>query len=233
MLKKLFNFVVDKYNFVVDKYKKSQMTLVDIEDQETKLDVLNLLTLAVVVDNKIDETEIIEIAKTIKEILFVHKNIDDIKTMIINILNNFDSSTSSNIYIHHFKAQCTLLSEKLNNKQKDELLSILIEFLQADGVVEEEEKILLKLYRENIQYNGIFGKSTKIEDECPGCRGGNVLLYKSEEIDRWIKPKKVTETLASGKSKTRYIKTTYIQEKLYYQCQDCMEKFTTTRTREK
>jgi Zn-finger nucleic acid-binding protein len=76
----------------------------------------------------------------------------------------------------------------------------------------------------------------KVEDmpnNCPGCGGGNIVLYDVEEIDRWIKPKQVTERTASGKTRTRYVNTTYVKEKNYYQCKDCFYKFTEIVTREK
>ncbi len=235
MLKKLFNSVVNKY-------KKSCLLLNDIEEDSIKVDILNLFVLIINIDNKVDKEEVRELANFMQNTLFEDKNINEIQDIIKNIFNSLDThmkeqnlpiNETTGYYNFSFINICKELSEKLNNKQKDELLAIVIQLIHSDGVVYDTEKNLIKLFRENIEYNGVLGKKKKINDKCPSCRGGNIKQTGSEEIDRWTKPKQVTETMASGKKKIRYIQTTYVKIRVHHQCQDCIQKFTSIVNKEK
>jgi uncharacterized tellurite resistance protein B-like protein len=226
MLKSLFNSAVDKY-------KKTQMTLVDIDNDPTKIEVIQLLMLTVGIDGDIDEQELWQLISFMQETLLPHSSENEINEVITRFKDSFNSGQNTNAYVNQFKQICLSLSDKLNNKQKTELLGILITFIQSDGVIDSNERALLQLFRENIQYNGVFGKSHKIDDDCPGCRGGNTSRAGSEELDRWVKPKEVREKMANGNIKTRHVQTTYIKERIFYNCLDCAQAYSSTISREK
>lgn len=67
-------------------------------------------------------------------------------------------------------------------------------------------------------------------DEC----GEEDAMVRGEtvEVDRYSAYKEVTETTASGKSRTRHIKVLKVKEKTYYRCKFCGASFITTNTRE-
>ncbi len=229
-------------NGIVEKYKKTTMNLTEIEDENIKIQILNLLILIIHSDDEVDETEVRVLAEFMRGIFYSEKEAEELRDIIKNLFNSFDQSLQDNNisskrlvpYINtSFVNICQNLSNELNNKQKDELLDIVIEVIHADDIVSDEETELLKLFRENILYNKIFGKKLKLSDDCPECRGGNVTKIGSKEVDRWVSPKEVQEQLASGKMKTRYVQTTYVRIEENYKCTDCACVFSTTYEKEK
>lgn len=67
---------------------------------------------------------------------------------------------------------------------------------------------------------------------CPKCDSEEIEELGSEEIDRYLTSKRVTERLASGKTKTRYVNCTKVTIRDHYHCKDCGHKFNKTRTKE-
>jgi len=60
-----------------------------------------------------------------------------------------------------------------------------------------------------------------IRRRCPQCRSTVYNLMGENEVDRWLGTKQVTEKLASGKTETRSINTTFVKIQRLYKCNDC------------
>jgi uncharacterized tellurite resistance protein B-like protein len=219
------------FSTLKEKYKNSKLTLIDISDENLKKDITEVFIIIIAIDGDISKEEINKLSFFLQEIIYPDKNIEEIGDKIKIVTDSLSSEIGNlkDIYIKLINK----LNISLNNKQKKQLLNNIIELIQADEYVDKNERELLKLFREHIKYNYIGIKVEDMPNKCSGCGGGNVVLYEIEEIDRWIKPKQVTERTSSGKTKTRYVNTTYVKEKNYYQCKDCFYKFTETVTKEK
>lgn len=70
-------------------------------------------------------------------------------------------------------------------------------------------------------------------NKCPNCKSTKLTLKGSEEVDRWLGTKQVTERLASGKTKTKTVQTTFIKIKSYYLCNECNYSWAEITKREK
>lgn len=70
-------------------------------------------------------------------------------------------------------------------------------------------------------------------DKCPNCKSTKLTFKGSEEIDRWLGTKQITERLASGKTKTKTVQTTFIKIKSYYLCNECNYSWAEITKREK
>lgn len=68
---------------------------------------------------------------------------------------------------------------------------------------------------------------------CPACRSENVAHTGSKEVDRWVGPKKVTESLGNGKSTTRSVTTTFVKMEHAYLCGLCDNRWVQHEKREK
>jgi hypothetical protein len=60
-----------------------------------------------------------------------------------------------------------------------------------------------------------------IRRRCPQCKSTKYNFLGEKEIDRWLGTKQVTEKLASGKTKTRTVNTTFIKIQRFFKCNDC------------
>lgn len=60
---------------------------------------------------------------------------------------------------------------------------------------------------------------------CPKCDSEEIEKLGSEEIDRYLTSKRVTERLASGKTKTRYVNCTKRKIQKNYRCKNCGHQF--------
>lgn len=67
---------------------------------------------------------------------------------------------------------------------------------------------------------------------CPKCDSEDIDELGSKQIDRYTVYKEVTETLASGRTKTRQVPCTKIKFEDYYRCKNCGHLFTKIRTKE-
>ncbi|MFZ7136214.1 hypothetical protein ACLSZP_05820 [Avibacterium avium] len=67
---------------------------------------------------------------------------------------------------------------------------------------------------------------------CPECDSEDIAELGSKQIDRYDAYREVRETLASGKTKTRYVKYTTVKFEDYYRCKNCGHLFVKTRTKE-
>ena len=72
-----------------------------------------------------------------------------------------------------------------------------------------------------------------LRNRCPQCNSTNVNLINKEELDRWLGKKQVTEKLASGKTKTRYVQVTFVKNRYTYKCEDCGHIWSETKEEEK
>ncbi len=226
----MFSFV----NKLKETYRKSRLDITEIEDQNIKLDLIKLFLIMSAADGEIDNDEISHFVGYAQEKFFPEMATTKLTKLISNIAQELKNSGNlENEYVRI----CGLITDKLNNKQKSALLDEMIELMQSDGQIHPKEAKLLKLFRQNVKYKGILGLKPKVyengTDACPQCMGKNTIVYETKEIDRWVKPKKVTETLASGKTKTKYVNTTYIKEALHHQCKDCLYKYKSYIEREK
>lgn len=63
--------------------------------------------------------------------------------------------------------------------------------------------------------------------KCDNCgERGHIRCTGYKELDRWQGTKKVSETTASGKTKTRYVRCTYVERRYYYVCDNCGNEYT-------
>lgn len=64
--------------------------------------------------------------------------------------------------------------------------------------------------------------------KCKQCKKRGYIRCKgSQELDRWRGTKKVSETTASGKTKTRHVQCTWVERRYYYICNNCGNEYTT------
>lgn len=66
-----------------------------------------------------------------------------------------------------------------------------------------------------------------IPEKCENCQErGHIECTGSKELDRWQGTKKVEETLASGKTKIKHIRCTFVERRYYYKCTNCGNVYT-------
>lgn len=65
---------------------------------------------------------------------------------------------------------------------------------------------------------------------CPGCKTPAPQLTKTEEIDRYVAPKKVYGKDGNGRTTTTYASTTFVKLRDHYYCTECQRKWTVLRT---
>jgi hypothetical protein len=68
---------------------------------------------------------------------------------------------------------------------------------------------------------------------CTNCRSAKVARMRSDEVDRWVGTKKVTENLGNGKSTQRTVSTTFVKIAHRYACLICDHRFVREEKREK
>lgn len=64
-----------------------------------------------------------------------------------------------------------------------------------------------------------------IRTRCPKCDSANVSYRGTEELDRWVGTKKVTESMGNGKTASRAVSTTFEKVREHYNCIDCGHPF--------
>ncbi|TCP93454.1 hypothetical protein EDC44_1183 [Cricetibacter osteomyelitidis] len=65
-----------------------------------------------------------------------------------------------------------------------------------------------------------------IRMRCPDCNSTNITEEGYKEIDRYLARKRVTEKMASGKTRERYINCTMSKRKYFYTCDECKTEWT-------
>lgn len=229
--------MIKKYFFQAkEKYRKSKLTLDGVEDGIAKDKILVILVLAILSDNKIDSEEISALSIFMKDVLYPSDDLEDLKKDLRKKISEVMLLIDVKSFLEKerlFTETCRELNALLNNRQKNELLEVLTQLLQADEDVSSEEIALLKNFRKEIKYKNILGEKAKFKGDCPACGGSNIELKEQREVDRWKKPKKVYEKAANGNTKTKYVNVTCVKMQNNHQCLDCRSDFTTFTEHEK
>lgn len=191
-----------------------------------KLIIENLILLAKS-DGHLDDTETEIIDQVIKS-YWPNEAQDVLLSEAVNRILNCNSTRE--LYEQNTKT----LSKLLDKKEKLEVLAVAEMLIKADGSVTDEEKFSYALLKKLLKPTGVASSiMTVFSDKCPVCISTRVKLLKVEEIDRWKGTKTVHEKLASGKTKTKTVQTTYVNIKRTYKCDECNHAWYTESKEEK
>lgn len=72
-----------------------------------------------------------------------------------------------------------------------------------------------------------------IRRRCPDCRSTEHAALGTEEIDRWVGIKKVTENIGNGKTRERHLNVTRIKTRSFFKCGQCEKQWSETKEHEK
>jgi uncharacterized tellurite resistance protein B-like protein/predicted nucleic-acid-binding Zn-ribbon protein len=161
----------------------------DIQNLDARKHIVTLLTLISYSDGKLDLNEIDIIKKSFSQIW--KKSEDAIGEWIDRAIRVIDKDiaykqnlTHIDIIKERFLYELERLSSILTNKQKEDLTTYLIKIIHSDKYVDEIERELLVLYKQNIgldesMFDILKSKTISIvKERCPSCGGLNTFEFK-------------------------------------------------------
>lgn len=203
---------------------------------DSKIFVKSLLIMAVA-DGELSDSE----TNIIRDILNEAWNDDygDLKVIVNNAYADIVSYVNGGGDISVMAAENARKLSELNAKDKKSILSMLESIRKADNLTSHQETKVYIKFKEALDLDaGFFGFFKKalvsiFNEKCVGCKSTRVVLRDIQELDRWIGKKQVTEKMASGSTKTRYIQVTYVKNSYRYSCDECGHEFSIVKKEEK
>ncbi|MDR2820421.1 MAG: TerB family tellurite resistance protein [Desulfovibrio sp.] len=205
--------------------------------------VYDSLVLMIFADGDVEKEELNQLYSSIKylrdsNVTFKNKINENISQEVDESFKRLKNKIQDQHSIVSAMCENGQLLSKLKINEKKAIVLAIESVMKSDDEIDERERETYAAFKKSINLDsgfwGIFKKLGRaLSSSCEICMSTNVVNYKIKEIDRWRGRKEVTERLASGKTRTKNVSTTYVKNCYFWRCNECGAEWEIIRKEEK